>query len=890
MKLNCPAEGKTIIFNNFFPKTLVLILFLLPAILPGITSAAVAKEMTLLESKPNRYENGDRIYEPMLAGVPVDSLSLDSLAKSLISQINADSIKNTMLELQSFKDRYTLLPSRRDIARWIAQKYTSYGFSSVEIDSFQGPVMDARNNSIPVTAWQGNVVATITGKKRPEEVIVIGGHYDSFSMTGVPPAPGADDDASGTAATMELARILVKNNFQPDVTIKFLAFGAEEMMSFEGVTGSKYYADMSRKNGMKIILMLNLDMIAYSPAPVNGNPIDISSYTGFEYLFGPAMNFTAKYSKLKATDGIKNLLGDSYSFTANGFPALFYMEHEFSPYYHSAQDLVEYCNMEYCTEAAKAAGSMLIWQSYLPGGINNFRITESGTGNSLVLDWDKPGGNDSLTYKLSVGVTSGVYSNTFTTPNNHYELGRLTEGTKYYIGIKAISPNGFESFVTEKSETPCSVPPAPLSLSQATLPHKLELNWQPNIDLDLLGYCIYRKDSTQQANALKINDGICSDTFFVDNTAENGKFYYYSIKAVDKDSNFSQSSREIKARIFSLDHGLLLINRTYDGSGSLEDPSYQQVDNYYKTLLQGLPSGYSILGKGVRISLLEMGMYSTVLIVHDAPLKFRSYCNYLEVEELKKYLDIGGKFIYLGSKPVAYFQSQIGTGADFYPGNFLFDYLKIKHYQEDKIAESNGAIALFSPYKDIRIDSVKAYRKDFHIFNIESLSARDEASQVYKYTGNFSSSLPQGNMNGLPVGVEYLGENYRTFVLSYPLYYIKQENAKDLINTIIQRINAPSGVEESGQAANVLSFELMQNYPNPFNPATTISYSIPKESFVELKVYDILGREVSTLVSSHMSRGEYKVQFNASSLPSGMYIYSIQAGEFRASKKLLLIK
>lgn len=79
-------------------------------------------------------------------------------------------------------------------------------------------------------------------------------------------------------------------------------------------------------------------------------------------------------------------------------------------------------------------------------------------------------------------------------------------------------------------------------------------------------------------------------------------------------------------------------------------------------------------------------------------------------------------------------------------------------------------------------------------------------------------------------------------------------------------------------------------YPNPFNPSTTISYSIPKESHVELKVHDMLGREVSTLVNQKQVPGEYKVQFNASSLSSGVYIYSIHAGDYRAGKKLLFLK
>ncbi|MGE5621055.1 MAG: cellulase family glycosylhydrolase [archaeon] len=86
------------------------------------------------------------------------------------------------------------------------------------------------------------------------------------------------------------------------------------------------------------------------------------------------------------------------------------------------------------------------------------------------------------------------------------------------------------------------------------------------------------------------------------------------------------------------------------------------------------------------------------------------------------------------------------------------------------------------------------------------------------------------------------------------------------------------------------SFSLMQNYPNPFNPATTISYEIQNRSFVELKVRDLLGREITTLVSKEQAPGQYNTYFDASSLPSGMYIYTLQAGSLRQSKKLLLLK
>lgn len=86
------------------------------------------------------------------------------------------------------------------------------------------------------------------------------------------------------------------------------------------------------------------------------------------------------------------------------------------------------------------------------------------------------------------------------------------------------------------------------------------------------------------------------------------------------------------------------------------------------------------------------------------------------------------------------------------------------------------------------------------------------------------------------------------------------------------------------------TYDLAQNYPNPFNPGTTIRYQIPQDGIVTLRIYDILGAEVATLVNEEKVAGKYEVNFNASSFASGVYIYKIQSGEFVSSKKMLLIK
>lgn len=88
----------------------------------------------------------------------------------------------------------------------------------------------------------------------------------------------------------------------------------------------------------------------------------------------------------------------------------------------------------------------------------------------------------------------------------------------------------------------------------------------------------------------------------------------------------------------------------------------------------------------------------------------------------------------------------------------------------------------------------------------------------------------------------------------------------------------------------VTEYALEQNYPNPFNPSTTIKFQLPKDGFVTLKVYDILGKEITTLLNEEKSQGKYEVTFDASNLSSGVYIYKLQAGDFVNSKKMLMIK
>ncbi len=99
-----------------------------------------------------------------------------------------------------------------------------------------------------------------------------------------------------------------------------------------------------------------------------------------------------------------------------------------------------------------------------------------------------------------------------------------------------------------------------------------------------------------------------------------------------------------------------------------------------------------------------------------------------------------------------------------------------------------------------------------------------------------------------------------------------------------------SGVSEDITSKIPNTITLLQNYPNPFNPTTTIHFALPKSSLVTLRIYNLLGQKIETLINEQKPAGEYKVNWAPANLPSGIYLYRLQAGEFDESRKLMLLK
>lgn len=136
----------------------------------------------------------------------------------------------------------------------------------------------------------------------------------------------------------------------------------------------------------------------------------------------------------------------------------------------------------------------------------------------------------------------------------------------------------------------------------------------------------------------------------------------------------------------------------------------------------------------------------------------------------------------------------------------------------------------------------------------------------------------------------YRNVSYRVTVVDYadPIAY--ESNPSNEVTARLTGGGGPEKISVSPDSKNLNEYSLVQNYPNPFNPTTTIDYSINSSGLVSLKVYDMLGSEVASLVNENKEAGNYSIEFNASDFPSGIYVYRITAGNFVDTKKLILLK
>ncbi len=352
-------------------------------------------------------------------------------------------------------------------------------------------------------------------------------------------------------------------------------------------------------------------------------------------------------------------------------------------------------------------------------------------------------------------------------------------------------------------------------------------------------------------------------TINVGETSGTGKIVIFP-QNIDDPYQYGFSSNNME---FSPNGNVLLI----DADGG--DP----YETYFETALANANIEYSLLDRSAVSSLGDALLdYGWGAIYWNTAWGFPAFVP-REITFLQSYLDQGGNLFIAGQDIGWDIFDASGTSNFQAAKDFYHNYLGANY-----VADNAGSTSLQGIAGDPITDGLSFNLSSIHALYPESISANGNGATVILKYSNRSFAA-----------VKNQGRNYKTVYLGIGLEQVSTESAR---NALVANSYAWFGLTDVNNQNNSLpsKFTLKQNYPNPFNPTTTIEYSIPNVGTpiqnVQLKIYDVLGREIATLVNEKQSPGNYSVKFNANNLPSGIYFYTLKAGNFVATKKMILMK
>ena len=819
--------------------------------------------------------------KPLLLPENRDAFRTD--ISQIISLVSADSIRYNIQCLQDFQTRFALADNRLQVAEWIKNRFISFGINDVQLQSF------VWNNTD-----QYNVVATIPGTLYPEQYIIVGGHHDSITYNqSIDPlvfAPGADDNGSGSGGTLEIARVIMQSGYQPKCSIRFVTFAAEEF----GLWGSKYYALTAHNNSENIRLMINHDMVANNNDPYFFRVV-LNPYDGSEIYNDYALQLINQYTNLQVSYSLSENASnsDSYSFWANGYNILYFSEYEFSPYYHSENDIVQNINPDYCAEVIKASTACAVRFSEIPLAPINLAVRDTGDGSSLIVTWESTSEQVLDHYNLYYSTVSGQWNDPISTNQTTYRLENLIEGQLYYIGVSSVDFNGLESFIIVATGTPNLIPLTPKNFKVNPAYRAVYLSWDENLELDLAGYKLYRSQNegelgNQIGGLLTQNSYL--DTDFV--SSEN--YYFYSLCAIDMEGNQSEFTEVIQTRPVTLNKGILIVDETENLSGTNPfQPTDTQTDEFYGNIMQNFDTHQLDLNDlSETLNLADIGIYSSILW-YGNDLASMDYPYFMK-EDLKKYIEFGGNLFFSIYHPTLAFDLNSSYPNYFNSDTFIYQNIGISSTDYSNSARFKYATPCYEDFPPLEVDSQKTLSSfNGHIYQVESIEPSPYAETIYLYESDYDSDTPQGALNGSTVGIYNPTQNGKVIVLSFPLYNMNETDAQRLVEYAFHHYFNEPGISTGLTEENKIL--IFANYPNPFGEKTSFRIEwLNADQPVKVEIYNLRGQLIKTIYKGYSPKsfiyewdGKDK---NEKTVSSGIYSIKASQGNKNSIRKIIMIK
>lgn len=824
--------------------------------------------------------------------VSMGSLEWDPFVQSVVDEVNTDSLTAYIQRLQDFRSRLCLTDSSYASSQWLWNKLSDWGYTP-EFDSFYVDTTMAAWGVWPDTGYERNVIGTIIGSSNPSRSIIICGHFDAIVWWDTAlariNAPGADDNASGTVAALEAARIFKDYAWEP--SMKFVGWAVEEL----GLYGSYHCAGRADSLDQDIGGVVNLDMIGY---------MDDANY---DCIIQRRDNASRWLSDLYHDAGqlyVPSLLiypvqsgggSDWYPFAFYGYPAVGGAENDgshWNPHYHDTSDVLSTLDPGLYTMITKASVATIAVLGTYPGIVEDVIACDMGDGTNLQISWSMNPESDVVGYRVYWGRTSGAYTDTHFVAGimqTADTLADLMTDSTYYVAVTALDTDDHESVAAiEVTGVPRIVPLAPRFVEATPIIAGIRIDWTPNTELDVDGYRVYRR-MNQDTLYDSLNMLLLKDTTFTNAPLSGEHKYYYALRTFDTEGNYSPLSEEVYSRPITLDQGILIVDETRDGGGP--NPSDSLQDAFYHSILDAYNyTEYEYSSSAEKPVFADFVPYSTLLWHADDYSQLLASDN---VEDFADYLDIGGNLWFVGWKPTANLRSNIGYPLDFSPGSFMYDYLKIASADLSTASDSFQAAIGHLGYPRLDVDSAKVLVPSWGgtMRMIEALTSVSSGEDIYTIDMVNNSSPFEGEV----CGVRYLGPDYNIVFFGFPLYYMDHEQARAAAQTVMTDFGELAVAERPIESTQLSRLQLQQNRPNPSQGQTVIVYQIPHAGNVTLKIYNIIGQLVKTLVNEQQSPGVYQVTWSGDDdsgrrVSNGVYFYQLQLDEERRIRKMTLLR
>lgn len=467
--------------------------------------------------------------------------------------------------------------------------------------------------------------------------------------------------------------------------------------------------------------------------------------------------------------------------------------------------------------------------------------------SSIEFSWDSSPNSQTAGYKIYYNVDSLGYPylnivDVGTTTN--YNLTNLSQNDKYYVVITAYDNLGNESWysdevVAQTLQKPLS--PALLSPSDNSVSIVNPLTFVWSTSQNTQKYIIEISKDYNYTNVILV-DSILTDTSYTTTGLSSQTTYFWHIKAVNVGGESQWSS-------------------TYTFR-TLGDPNtcnllYPQNNSYY------------INTTNLKFIWTKATEMKSIQNYHFMLARDQQFTEIMSNDSLL--IDTNKVVNNLLNNTIYYWKTraknQVGWGNWSTVNNF-----RTRKKNISSPTELNSSLLVSSTVKLTWVDE----------------SNNETGFYIYRKLGD---SLSTSDL----IIIDSVGLNIQTFI----------DTTVSLNNTFTYLVSAfntdtASGYSNSSTIAVTImdefkqtiptKYSLDQNYPNPFNPSTTISFGLPKQEFVTLKIYDVLGKEVTTLVNEEMSAGNYTKTWDAKDLSSGIYLYKLNAGKFTETKKMILVR